>query len=64
MREAPEDCSSGENPLRECSVHHLHALYELSCDPGWHYAWPHLSHGHDGTWPWCLSDVVFPGSPA
>ena len=30
----------------------------------WHWSWPHLNHGHDGTWPWCLSDVVFTRSPA
>ena len=42
----------------------FHALCELSCDPGQHCSWPHLNHGYPGTWPRCLSDVVFTRSPA
>ena len=59
----------GEKPLRIAplglfTLGCAHALCESHVTPCWHCSWPPFNHGHAGTLLWCLSDVVFTGTPA
>ena len=63
-REVTEYCSSRNVHLRVCSGVPSHAFCRLSWYVVLALLLDHLNHGHDGTWPWCLSDVAFARSPA
>ena len=47
-----------------CSPWGVLTCCESPVTPCWHCSWLPLNHGHAGTLLWCLSDVVFTGTPA